>query len=826
MPTVFRGPLARARVPRLIGLLLAAAFVAGPADAQRNKPPVPDLTAGGESDGKHDWNLGPIGARGWMWGWKLETRDARQVLITAVAEDSPADGKLEPGDVLLGVGGERFDGDPRRVLGAAITAAEAGEDRGRLTLLRCRDGKEKEVTLKLDAPGAWGARAPWDCGKSQALLDAACEHVARNMKGDIDGMMNGLLLLATGDKRYHRLVGELAETVAPKRLQLTLFGRTSGLLSWQWGYRNLFLTEYYLATGDKDVLPAIREYSRVLAEGQSVVGTWGHGMAWPDLNDGRLHGSLGGYGALNQAGLINHLSLVLAQRCGVDSDEIRAAIARANRFAAFYAGKGAIPYGDHRPGWDSHDDNGKSAVAAIIFDLQGMRDEARFFAKMTVASYGERERGHTGNYFSYLWGPLGAARAGDDAAAAFLAEQRWYYDLARRHDGMFPYQGGAGMDGGEHQYGKWDCTAAFALALTLPDRALYITGRDSEIDDALVGAELADAIESGRGFDNWDLGIPYYEEKSEKELVGLLESWSPAVRARAATALGKRDDVELRPLLRLLDGKDMDARYGAWQALGSLGTKAADAVPVLVEALEEDDVWLRIQACYALAGIGEPAREAVPAMLRIAVSDHPDDPREFTQRYLAFCLFYPGGALNMRGLIGRSLEGVDLELIYPAVERLLQNDDGRARAATATVLKHLTFEEAKPLVPAILQAVEVPSPSGVMFANGVRLDGLRFLSEHRIAEGMELCLAVPELDKWGKQDRILRSLEALQRYGGAAKPLLPRLSQMLADLEAHREARNMPKQIELCRETIALIESADGAPELLYAEDLAPAGSR
>ena len=64
---------------------LAAVIVAPAAVAQRDKPPVPDLTAGGQPDDKHDWNLGPTGARGWMWGWKLETAEARQVLITMVA---------------------------------------------------------------------------------------------------------------------------------------------------------------------------------------------------------------------------------------------------------------------------------------------------------------------------------------------------------------------------------------------------------------------------------------------------------------------------------------------------------------------------------------------------------------------------------------------------------------------------------------------------------------------------------------------------------------------------------------------------------------------
>ena len=93
-------------MPLLRSVLTIVLAVAGAASAstQRQKPPVPDLTAGGEADDKHDWTLGPTGARGWIWGWNLETADARQILITEVAEGSPAEGNLEVGDVVLGVG--------------------------------------------------------------------------------------------------------------------------------------------------------------------------------------------------------------------------------------------------------------------------------------------------------------------------------------------------------------------------------------------------------------------------------------------------------------------------------------------------------------------------------------------------------------------------------------------------------------------------------------------------------------------------------------------------------------------------------------------------
>jgi len=809
----------------LPALALALLVPAAAASPQRNKPDVPDLTAGGQPDDKHDWNLGPTGARGWMWGWKLETKDARQILVTSVAEGSPADGELEVGDVILGVGGAPFDGDPRVAFGEAVLAAEASGDD--LELLRWRDGETDAIGLDLPRLGAYADTAPFDCDRSGSILDRACAHIAANMKGDIDGMVNALALLATGDRRYRDAVADLARDVARPDRSATLEGRTSGLFAWRWGYRNLFLCEYALATKDRSVMPAIAEYSGLIARGQSGVGTWGHGMAWPDLNDGEIHGRLGGYGALNQSGLICHLSLVLAQKCGIDDPEVDLAVGRANRFARFYVGKGAIPYGDHRPGWDVHDDNGKCSVAAIIFDLQDMDEEAEFFARMAVASYGERERGHTGNYFSFLWGPLGAARAGDAAASAFLREQRWYYALARAHDGSFPYQGGAGMSGGEHKYGGWDCTGAFVLASTLPERELFITGRDMEVERPLTGDALDETIAAGRGFDSWSLASDHYASMDSRELIGHLESWSPAVRSRASDALAKKDDGDHVPaLLALLRSRSMDARYGACQALGALGGRAKDAVPALTKALESDDVWLRIQACYALAGIGGPAREAAPAMLRLALESDEADPREFTQRYLCFCLFYPGGALRMRGLLSRDLSGIDRDLLYPAIERLLQNDDGRARGAVANVFKLLDEEELAPLLPAIVEAVRTPSPSGVMFANGVRIAGLDVLARMRVAEGIPLCIDSMDIDEWGKQDRILGGLRALRTYGGAAKGELDRLRALRETLGAHREAKNMPKQLQLCDETIAAIEAADDGPEALPLSELVPRRSR
>ena len=87
---------------------------------------IPDFTKGDTvpTGAKHDWNLGPTGLRGWMFSDKLVTKDARQILITAVDAGSPADGIIAVGDVLTGVHGKPFSFDPRTEFGQAITAAE------------------------------------------------------------------------------------------------------------------------------------------------------------------------------------------------------------------------------------------------------------------------------------------------------------------------------------------------------------------------------------------------------------------------------------------------------------------------------------------------------------------------------------------------------------------------------------------------------------------------------------------------------------------------------------------------------------------------------
>jgi hypothetical protein len=171
-------------------------------------------------------------------------------------------------------------------------------------------------------------------------------------------------------------------------------------------------------------------------QGQSIVGSWGHGFA-------RSDGRLGGYGMMNSPGLPLTISLILAREAGVDEPQVGQAIENSARLIRFYIGKGAVPYGDHHPWIETHEDNGKCGMAAVLFSLLGETEGAEFFSRMSVASHGpERDTGHTGNFFNILWAMPGVAQSGPQATGAWMQEfGAWYFDLARRWDGTFLHQG-------------------------------------------------------------------------------------------------------------------------------------------------------------------------------------------------------------------------------------------------------------------------------------------------------------------------------------------------------------------------------------------------
>ena len=161
-------------------------------------------------------------------------------------------------------------------------------------------------------------------------------------------------------------------------------------------------------------------------------------------------------------------------------------------------------------------------------------------------------------------------------------------------------------------------------------------------------------------------------------------------------------------------------------------------------------------------------------------------------------------------MLGRhSLEGVDKKLLFDAVRAGLKNADGRPRGAISSVYNKLSYEQIKPLLPAIHEAVVTPAPSGIMFADGIRLAGLKLLAKHRIKEGIPLCIELMDIQRWNKNSCIMGNLKILDSYGPAAKEVLPGMRELAADLKKHREQKMLAPHMKYLDELIAKLEKAD-----------------
>ncbi len=822
-----------------MGSVLVAAF------SLAAKPPksieVPDLTKGAHVDIEKTYNLGATGMRGWIFTKAPTNLDAqqgrttvlaRQILVTHVGAKSPADGVMRVGDVIVGVDAKPFDNDARKLIAAAIQRAETNEAQGDLNLLVWREGKTQDIRLKLRVMGEYDPQNPLASAKARLIFDEACQALANEgIADDWAGPVSGLAMLASGRDEFVPTVREYAHKVATKT---TSDDRKDPERStWTLSYRALFLCEYYLITRDEAVLPAIRQLTLALARGQSMFGTYGHALLRPGPN-GELYGSVPAYGPVNTCGLSAIAAIAMGLRCGIDEPEVRPAIERGAKFFKIFVDRGSVPYGEH-VAFMTHENNGKNAMAAFFYSMLPDRvEEARYYAKMSTASYANREYGHTGQGFGYLWAAIGANCGGSEALAAYFNEVSWHYDLVRRCDGSFTYDGGeqygAGSTADNTYYGKSSYNglspnATYVLAYATPLQKLVLTGRDVQVlgsamppslAHALSEADVKEAIASGR----FDLDR---RNRTAEQLVVALGDWSPIAREWAAEELATRPEAgSLVPrLMEIADGNDVRQRLGACEALGRI--KDTRALPLLIKLLKHSDSHVRFKAAEALGRMGDDARPALTQLLQALIDSAGQgngidwsDPVQFAQSQLGTTVF--------GGLLRGSIEGVDINLLMPAIRSTLHNADGRGRANVSRVIQEqLSVDQVRLLGPDILAAIREIAPANTMFGNEIREAGLNVLAKHRFEEGLDAGLLFARTQSMhGSQDRMARIMKNLVSYGTHAKRLLPELHK-LAD-----ECRTQPdfpqwardKKVQAVLDGIKAVEATTETPTLLRLRDV------
>ena len=777
----------------------------------------PDLTKVLPDDLRNTQNLGPTGLQGWMpveWYQRVPgdmtrtplTVDTRQIYVTAVAEGSPADGVIQVGDVILGIGDTPFEGDPRVALADAINQAEKAENGGSLKLLCWRPdepdedgmpsrpaGRTHVKELKLNVLGSYSDTAPYNCDKSEAILKQAVDAMLSREQTGMD--LFYLALLATGEEDHLEIVRTYVQSIVSSVPEPSL-EVIDGARSWHTGYRLIMLSEYYLITADETVLPAIENLALTLSKGQSMNGTWGHRMAMPSRNDGRLHGRLEGYADLNQPSLTAFLGLVLARKCGVEHPKLTAALDRSSAFYRRYVGNGAVPYGYGTAMEYMQSNNGTSGSASLAFALHDETDSAAFFSRMSVGAGPKLEVGHTGPFFNTMWTGLGANVSGPSAYTAFFQDWKWLRTLTRTWDGGFVYQR---PGGGSFNYRPFSPDAAMVLHYALPRRKLLITGRAQD-ESLWLNEEDAHAAANVWSID--------YAGATDDALLALLGHEIPMVRGFAARELASRDSDTIDALRGLLSGARSE-KIGACNALARMAERAAPAQEELMAVArdEAESPWVRSRAVRALTSMGGAAHAHVPELLQLLNQDNPHDPRRYFEQY---------AGLDITGMARNpSFDAAPhQDLIHAVALHLMGHPHAVGRRHGMTMIADLSIEDFHFFADRIVEVIRNDNLAYTSsHADRPRQIGLDILERFHISEGIQLAAETLEPDRWGYWRRIRHRMPLLLAYGAAAQPYLPNIREGLRSGDQDHEVLAKIENATETRELISLEEARKKAAE-------------
>lgn len=455
------------------------------------------------------YNLGVTGIRA-----ELVANEPTSLVVRYVFPGSIASGQIEAGDVIGGAGGKPFqvphrNGYGEEVFGGhgpimdfadALEACQAKKADGKLKLSVRRNGKVKEVVLPIGKTyGSYAPTFPAKCPKSEKILGELLALLAHNQGEDgnfghiLADMYAPLALLASGEPRYLPAVTRYVERIARDAQQTHDRG---ALINWHYMSWAIITSEYYLATGDKRVLPTLQTIHDLIAKSQYLDMSQINPMAKESHPDSvpkgprDSHGGWGhnpgfeGYGPIAMITGQGALAYALMQRCGIEVD-------RAKHDAAYgflQRGTGAngyVWYGDSAGGGpDSWADMGRTGATTI----------ANILAPYPEPIYRQRALAHTrvmGLHPESFPDTHGAPMMGmvyqslgtnvdPPSFRRVMDANRWWFTMAQCGDGTFYYQPNRDNAG----YGNTNrvmASAVVALIYSIPKQSLFITGKQPPV---------------------------------------------------------------------------------------------------------------------------------------------------------------------------------------------------------------------------------------------------------------------------------------------------------------------------------------------------------
>jgi len=448
------------------------------------------------------YNLGITGLR-----VRLEDENPTHLVVGHVFGDSPASRKVRFGDRIVGAGGRSFDTPHQNGYGMDVFGPTGPIEDFARELERSLDSKKKELRLELRREGkrvdvklkfpararAFDSSFPFDCDHTDEVRERLLDYLVESQRGNgswgnpIHDTFAPLALLGSGQREYRDAV----ERSVGYHAQNTRTEDTSSLVNWKYMAAAIVMSEWYLATRDRDVPDELQEVYDFLCTTQyldlSQVNPKvreSHPHAYPK-NAEEKHGGWGhnpgfeGYGPIAMITAQGALAFALMERCGIQVDEDRH-LAAYDYLDRGTGRNGYVWYADSVPNhanWADMGRTGASAIAHWMSPHRAHKKLARKHAGIMSEQPASFPDTHASPLMGMAYGALGAS-IDKKAFETILEANRWWFLLAECPDGTFAYQpnrdnAGYGADS------RLLATAVTAFILTIPEKGLVMTGKKS-----------------------------------------------------------------------------------------------------------------------------------------------------------------------------------------------------------------------------------------------------------------------------------------------------------------------------------------------------------
>lgn len=599
---------------------------------------LPDLTKGElvkERLPQFEWHLGPTGIIGYMPG----NFRGDQIEVTSVLPGSPADGKLQRGDVILGVNGENFEagGNMAMVFGKAIIESERAVNDGKLTLrvwrdhnfikrnaakdIRNRDvddlidkavsddalyewrsteekkdavrssnfrdfpiqAEELEITLDLPVFPDYSDTSPYDCPKAAKILENAWAVLEEQfeegkVKANRKGTVAALALIASGKPEHRELIEQWVRSPNAKAWHPSIAEKFD--INKPAGFMSWRM--------GFDGLDCAIYYH---ATGDSFVLPAVEAYAkFTALGQARA-GSWGhtfAWPSFNGGELHgmnpgygalnaagNRCFMLLALAKNIGIED--PVIDEAiERSSRFFGSYYEKGAIPYGHHGAAASDDSNGKNVGVGFAFKLLGDMERAKWFAQMSSHASFTR-RAGHANDYFWhySPWAATMLGPEVTIATHRNLRWRFTLNRRFDGGFVIQ--SPIDGITELR---NATGTFVLHYAAPFQQTLWTGKNLEDDMRLTDEEFQNLITMAQG--------QFNDEK-------LLEQAGPRVKDRSTDEVFEFLDV-FKPKARHIYARELARRYTE--------QNEQDILPRLLELLQSDNPRLREAACHALKACG------------------------------------------------------------------------------------------------------------------------------------------------------------------------------------------------------------------------------